>query len=187
VGVKLVKNARRLLLGGHKRILDRAEVLYQPGEPYYYTQHACDVFENGLIEDDVVGERALALLEQYRGTPFFFFIHFAEVDHSGHRHGENSAEYEAALKSGDRWLGKIEDKLAALGLTDSTLILVTADHGFDEGLKAHKDAPFVFLGTNDPDIARNGMRQDITPTILDRLGVDLEGIFPPLDGVALGD
>ncbi|MBN2082104.1 alkaline phosphatase family protein [bacterium] len=186
-GVKLVKTARTLLLGGHKRILDRTERLYQPGEPYYYTQHACDVFVNGRRTNDEVGAQALELLEEYRDQPFFFFVHFADVDHKGHKYGENSAEYSAAIVSSDYWLGRIEDKLAALGLAESTLIYVTADHGFDEDMHTHKDAPFVFLGTNDPGISRSGMRRDITPTILDRFGVDLDAIYPPLDGQSLVD
>jgi hypothetical protein len=59
---------------------------------------------------------------------------------------------------------------------------VTADHGFDEGLTSHFDAPYVFLGTNDPKIKRSGERGDITPTILDRFGLDLTKITPPLNG-----
>jgi len=187
VGIAQVKRARQLLRNGRHQMLNGQDWLYLPGEPYYYVQHACDVYEIGLVKDDAVGERAQELLESYRDTPFFFFIHFAEVDHSGHQHGENSAEYEAALQSADRWLGCIEDKLTALGLADETLIMVTADHGVEEGLKTHTDAPFVFLGTNDPSIKRNGMRQDIVPTILDRFDVDVNGFFPPLDGAALGD
>jgi hypothetical protein len=66
------------------------------------------------------------------------------------------------------------------------LIYVTADHGFDVGGKGHHKAPYVFLGTNDKQVSRNGTRADITPTVLDRLGVDLAKIDPPLDGESLG-
>ncbi len=72
--------------------------------------------------------------------------------------------------------------LKELNLYDQTLIYVTADHGFDEDTKNHADAPYVFLGTNDSTIMRRGERADITPTILERFGVDLSKIEPPLDG-----
>ncbi len=141
-----------------------------------------DVFINGLGTDSNVGTKAIELLDKYKGKPFFFFVHFAEVDHQGHKFGENSKEYDEALKSGDHWTGKIVEKLKELGLYDKTLIYVTADHGFDEGEKGHRDAPYVFLGTNDPKVIHRGIRVDITPTILDRFGVNLNSIEPKLDG-----
>jgi len=152
------------------------------GKPYYNMSKACDQWVFGLMLDDKVGEQALAFLDQYKDKPFFFFVHFAEVDHKGHAAGENSKEYNDALISGDTWTGKIMEKLKALGLYDRTLIYVTADHGFDEDKKSHGDAPSVFLGTNDPKVCRNGDRADVTPTILARFGMDLAKIEPPLDG-----
>lgn len=153
-----------------------------PGKPYYYTKEGIDFFINGLMEDKKVGSRALELLEQYKGKPFFFFVHFAEVDHQGHKFGENSKEYNQALISADTWTGKIMQRLVELNLYDKTLVYVTADHGFDEGLDSHHDAPYVFLATNDPKVIRRGERADITPTILDRFGLELNKIAPPLDG-----
>ncbi len=156
--------------------------LVEPGKPFYNARQGMDVFINGLIRDDAVGTKALEMLERYRDKRFFFFIHFAEVDHQGHQYGENSKEYNDALISGDRWLGRIVQKLKELGLYDNTLIYVTADHGFDEGMKTHADAPYVFLATNDKGIVRRGTRADIAPTILERFGIDLKRIQPPLDG-----
>jgi len=153
-----------------------------PGKPYYNTKDGMDLFINDLKENEVVGKKAIELMEKYKDKPFFFFVHFAEVDHKGHGFGENSKEYNDALISSDFWTGKIIEKLKELNLYDKTLIYVTADHGFDEGMKGHKDAPYVFLATNDKTVIRRGMREDITPTILDRFDVDLTKIEPPLDG-----
>lgn len=49
-------------------------------------------------------------------------------------------------------------------------------------MKTHADAPYVFLATNDRGIVRRGTRADIAPTILERFGLDLKRINPPLDG-----
>ena len=65
------------------------------------------------------------------------------------------------------------------------MIYITADHGFDEGKKTHKDAPYVFLATNDKEVKYSGTRADITPTIYDRLGIDIKKFVPPLDGKPL--
>jgi hypothetical protein len=169
------------------KIVAEGGVEYQlvPGKPYYHTKEGMDFFMNGLGEDKKVGSKTLELLEQYKSRPFFFFVHFAEVDHQGHKFGENSKEYNDALISADAWTGKVMQKLAELNLYDKTLIYVTADHGFDEGLNSHHDAPYVFLATNDPKVIRRGTRADITPAILDRFGLDLDKIAPPLDGHSL--
>jgi hypothetical protein len=169
------------------RVVEEGGVKYLvfEGSPYHTMHKACDVWEYGLMEDDKVGSLAVSLLEKYKDKPFFFFVHFAEVDHQGHRFGENSKEYTEALISADTWTGRIIAKLKELGLYDKTLIYITADHGFDEDRTSHGYAPYVFLATNDPLVKRAGMRQDIAPTILDRFGVDLSKLEPPLDGEPL--
>ena len=155
------------------------------GEPYFYSKESMDIFVNGLTDGEVVCLKTLELLDQYKDKPFFFFVHFAEVDQMGHRYGENSREYNDALISVDRWTGKIIEKLEALDLYEKTLIYVTADHGFDENMTNHGDAPYVFLATNDPKVKRRGERVDITPTILTRFGLDIRRTDPPLDGHTL--
>lgn len=155
------------------------------GSPYYTMHKNVDEWHFGLMKDEAVGDKTLELLDRYGKKPFFFFVHFAEVDHQGHQYGENSKEYDEAIISGDRQLGRIVEKLRQLGVYEKTLIYVTADHGFDIGAKSHRAAPFVFLATNDKKVIRGGSRADITPTILARLGVDVASIKPPLDGEPL--
>ena len=164
---------------------DGVKYLIFEGSPYYTMHQSCEVWEYGLTLDQKVGTRALDLLEKYKDKPFFFFVHFAEVDHSGHRHGENSKEYNDAIISNDTWTGKILEKLKELGLYDKTLVYVTADHGFNEDGTGHSYAPYVFLGSNDPQVKRTGMRQDVAPTILGRFGLDLSKLEPSLDGEPL--
>jgi hypothetical protein len=157
------------------------------GSPYYNMKDGCDQWIFGLMMDDKVGATAIEMLDKYKDKPFFFFVHFAEVDHMGHQHGENSKEYNDAIISGDKWLGKIVAKLREQGLYDKTLIYVTADHGFNEGEKGHSYAPWVFLATTDKTVNRNGCREDIAPTILKRFGVNLASLNPKLDGYPLDE
>lgn len=156
-----------------------------PGKPHYHMSQNTDLFENGLTLDEKVGTRAIELLEKHKDQRFFFFVHFAEVDHKGHRHGENSKEYNDALISNDTWTGKIMDKVKELGLADKTQYYVAVDHGFDEGGGSHRMAPYVFLATNNKKVNRNGRRQDVAPTILEAFGLDLGKLQPPLDGISL--
>jgi hypothetical protein len=156
-----------------------------PGSPYYNMYTALEVWDFGLMLDEKVGTRAIELLEKYKDKPFFFFVHFAEVDHNGHKYGENSRQYNDALISNDRWTGKILDKVKDLGLGNKTQFYVTADHGFNEDANGHSFAPYVFLATTNKDVNRNGRRQDIAPTIMEAFGLDIGKINPTLDGISL--
>ncbi len=156
-----------------------------PGKPWYNAAQHMDLWLNGLGSNERVGQTALSEIGLVRDRRFFAFIHFAMPDTVGHKFGENSQEYTDAIKSDDEWLGKIVARLRELGLYDKTLVYVTADHGFDEGMKAHTYAPYVFLATNDAKVTRNGIRADIAPTILKRFGIDVTQIMPPLDGIPL--
>ncbi|HOX36923.1 MAG TPA: alkaline phosphatase family protein [Candidatus Brocadiia bacterium] len=153
-----------------------------PASPYYNMHKALEVWEFGLMQDEAVGAKALEYLDKYKGKPFFFFVHFASVDHSGHQHGENSKEYNDALISNDAWTGKIIAKLKEQGVYDKTIIVVTADHGFNEDAKGHSYAPYVTLATNSKKVIRGGLRVDVAPTIYDLFGVDTSKFEPKLDG-----
>ena len=169
------------------KIIEENGVKYRfiPGSPYYNMYTALEVWEFGLMQDQKVGTRALQLLEKYKNKPFFFFVHFAEVDHSGHKHGENSKEYNDALISNDLWTGRIMDKVKELGLAGKTQFYVTSDHGFNEDGKGHSFAPYVFLATNNKSVNRDGRRQDVAPTLMEAFGLELGGIRPALDGISL--
>jgi len=177
-----VKLLKRKKLDGKIVVEESITYFVAPGKPFYNARDGMDTFINGLGEHENVGKKTLELLEQNRNRKFFFFVHFADPDHQGHKYGENSKEYNDALIACDVWLGKIIKKLKELNLYEKTLIYVTADHGFDEGEKDHRDAPYIFLATNDPAVMRRGTRADIAPTILERFGIDLSKIEPPLDG-----
>ena len=181
------KAGRKVNNGG--RIVQRGDAFSVtfPGKPYFHTKAHMDLFVNGLLKNEKVGTMALKYLEKYKDQRFFFFIHFAEPDHLGHKYGENSQQYTDGIKSDDEWTGRIIVKLKELGLYDKTLIYITADHGFDEGKKTHNYAPYIFLASNDTKIIRNGDRADVTPTILKRFGLNLKNIKPFLDGVPLDE
>ncbi|RPH50740.1 MAG: hypothetical protein EHM85_09200 [Desulfobacteraceae bacterium] len=159
------------------------QIVEIPGKPWYHASKYLDLWINGLEESKKVAERAIAELEKRKSRRFFFFIHFAQPDHRGHRFGENSHKYTDGIRLDDKYSGWIIDKLKALGLYEKTLVYVVADHGFDKGGKSHLYAPFVFAGTNDTTVVRSeGTREDIATTILRKFGLDLFGIEPKLDG-----
>jgi len=175
-------------LAGGKVIDEGGQKFVQvPGKPWYNASQKMDLFVNGLLKTDVVATRAMEELDKRKDHRLLFFIHFAEPDHAGHQSGENSQEYTDALKGDDEWTGKIIAKLKALGLYEKTLVYVVVDHGFNEGTSGHRYAPYVFLATNDKAVTRDGDREDIAPTVMKRLGIDLSKLNPPLDGTPLDE
>jgi arylsulfatase A-like enzyme len=104
------------------------------------------------------------------------------------------ALYDAAIRTWDRQLGVLLDGLSRLGLRDSTVVIVLADHGeeFDEhGWLTHRvhlydeliHVPLVIAG---PGIPRGRVTTqvqgiDVLPTIAARLGVLLPPGLPGRD------
>lgn len=61
--------------------------------------------------------------------PRVMFVHFAGTDLAGHESGWGSPEQLAAVATADRALGRILSALARAKSGDSTLVIVSADHG----------------------------------------------------------
>jgi len=142
------------------------------GEPWHFAKGSFDLwFGDQQREAREVGEILTSMLVQYgRNNPFAIFAHFADPDSAGHKFGENSAEYEQAIIACDEWLGITIKTLQRLNLLRKTLIVVTTDHGFDEGQKSHKNAPVSFFAINDKSRRySDGDMKEIAPTILELL------------------
>ena len=67
-----------------------------------------------------------ALQEARRGV---MFLHFADPDSAGHRHGWMTDEYMEAVQHADHCLEKVMNTLEESGRIDRTLLIVTSDHG----------------------------------------------------------
>ncbi|WP_043588918.1 alkaline phosphatase family protein [Geminisphaera colitermitum] len=61
--------------------------------------------------------------------PNLCFIHFGEPDAMGHRHGIWSPEKMKAFADSDAALKIIRDAITAAGIADTSVIIMTADHG----------------------------------------------------------
>lgn len=123
-------------------------------------------------KDDVVGDSAVRLLSEHR--PDVLMIHFPGTDGAGHRHGWGSKEQIAAAENIDRQIGRVMAALDVLGRKDSTVVLVSADHG--GAGRGH--------GANDPRsrhipwiVAGPGIRQNYDLTRNARLTIRTEDTF----------
>lgn len=151
-------------------------------------------------------------LDDHCTEPFFLFLHYFDPHHP-YRPPEPFATifadnlYAGEVAYTDASIGKVIDKLKSLGLYDSSLLIITADHG--ESLGEHGETQhgyFVYHSTTRVPLiikpsARHEPRRidklvalvDIVPTVLAQVGLpvpsDLRGrdLSPLLAGAAPED
>jgi phosphopentomutase len=75
---------------------------------------------------DVIGPAAKIIAEH---KPDVMLVHFPSVDNTGHAIGWASPEQMKAIEDADAAVGVLLKTLDEAGLTNSTLMIVTADHG----------------------------------------------------------
>lgn len=142
--------------------------------------------------DEVVADSAARWLVSLR--PHLMFVHLPGLDAAGHANAWGSAaQLEVAART-DRALGHVLQALALAGLQDSTLVVITADHGgagtTHGGLDPRsRTIPWIAAG---PGVRRNFdlatvatrtvRTEDTFATIAEWLGLTLE---KPVEGRAV--
>ena len=87
----------------------------------------CFVPGGSNASDGAVTDTAAAWIRRF--APEILFVHLPDVDGAGHKDGWGSPSQLAAIAVADRCVGRLLDALAKRGVLDSTLVLVTSDHG----------------------------------------------------------
>ncbi len=162
---------------------------------------AGEFFFNERVAQQVVNG-SISWLEQQRDKPFFLFIHtfdphapYAPPEPFASRFRED--QYAGEIAYTDFCIGQVIAKLKQLDLFDSTLIIITADHGESRG--EHDEATHLFfiyqstvrvpLIIKAPGCAAGRKVDDavglidIVPTVLHLLGLSVP---PQVQGVDLG-
>ncbi|MBN1345276.1 MAG: sulfatase-like hydrolase/transferase [Phycisphaerae bacterium] len=154
---------------------------------------------------DQVNAAAIQWLRQSSNKPFFLFVHYfdphwpfnAPEPFASKYKNNDHGDYDGEIAYTDHQLGELLKELKRLGVRDRTLIAVTSDHG--EGLGEHDEkthslllydttlrVPLIVAAPSRIPQNRLVTRQvgliDLTPTILDLLGVTIP---TGLDGVSL--
>jgi predicted AlkP superfamily pyrophosphatase or phosphodiesterase len=122
--------------------------------------------------DSAVADAAVRWIMTRR--PQVLFVHLPSMDLSGHENGWGSPAQVADASIVDRALGRIVDALARAGLTDSTLVIVSADHGGAGGTHGGTDARNHFIPWI---VAGPGVRRDFDLTREPSLWIRTEDTF----------
>jgi predicted AlkP superfamily pyrophosphatase or phosphodiesterase len=131
--------------------------------------------EESYTNSNVVTSTALQVLREHK--PDVMFVHIPDVDVVGHAKGWGSPEQVAAVAVADACVGRILDALAQEKLTDSTVVILTADHGGSGRTHGPEDArsrhiPWIVAGP--------GIRQNYDLTLNRDLDVQVYDTFTTL-------
>jgi Type I phosphodiesterase / nucleotide pyrophosphatase len=128
--------------------------------------------------------------------PVFTYHEFSLTDAVGHDYGPHHDAIRDALVETDKRVGKILSVLDRRGLFESTLFVISADHGMaqtdielaadpaqaviDAGLKAVVTSPLVYLLDMDVAIEPSADGRTVNVTVLEN-DADAHGEQPPVD------
>lgn len=79
------------------------------------------------LSDSVVAEQAVKIIHDH--SPQVMFVHFPHVDNIGHLSGWGTSEQIEAVEDADEAVGAVLKAIDEAGVSDSTVIILTADHG----------------------------------------------------------
>ncbi|HUS69529.1 MAG TPA: alkaline phosphatase family protein [Anaerolineae bacterium] len=135
-------------------IVSSKDMDFWPHSPLRNARPQIDYWRVGEQAQAWVTDGALEFLDAYAQCHFFLWVHYKEPDTVGHEFGENSAQYSASLEVNDQELARLLDGLRAHGIEGRTLVIVTTDHGFNEGGLKHdtctRETKRLFLALNQP-------------------------------------
>ena len=77
-------------------------------------------------ENKTADEAASYILDK---KPKFLFVHLDHVDGAGHKFGHGTERYYGGVTRADQLIGKIVSALEEAGISEKTLVIISADHG----------------------------------------------------------
>ena len=86
-----------------------------------------DLFSSPGYEAKRVAKEAAEYIAEKK--PNLCFIHFADSDGAGHRHGWGSPEQMASFADEDAALATVRDAIEKAGISEDSVVILTADHG----------------------------------------------------------
>lgn len=168
--------------------------------PRYAADGKDAVYREALLDARGMAQLMVLLDEPSHPLPVLVAHEFALTDGAGHDYGPHSDGLHAAIAETDQRLGQVLDVLQSRGLLDSTLFVITSDHGMaaqDVALRAnparHPERIGMKTVTGEPMIWFRDLNVTVEPaadgrtarvTVLDN-DPDHSGERPPVVGAEI--
>ncbi len=120
-------NGPTLFSLAHQAGLSTAMVFGKEKMHYLILPNSVDKVSGADQHDPAVKEQAVQFIQA--GLPQLLFIHFPDTDRVGHTYGWLSSNQLQSISFVDGMIGEIVAALEADGYLNSTLLIVTSDHG----------------------------------------------------------
>jgi arylsulfatase A-like enzyme len=154
----------------------------------------------GIIDNRALGQVRALLLDDTLPTPAMMFIELTSTDSVGHEVGPHHELLRSCLDETDRRIGQILELLAQRGDLDSTLFVLTTDHGMAlqrtewaanpariperDGMAAVTTEPLIYLRDLRVAIEVRADGRTATVIVLDN-DPDPNGEYLPVEGALL--
>jgi hypothetical protein len=170
---------------------------YEDTSPRWREDGHEDVYRYSRIDAQGAAQALLLFGDETLPPPVFTFQSFFLGDAAGHEYGPHHDAIRTVLMETDKRIGDVLSLMEKRGLLESTLFVVTADHGMapidtelaanqvqavlDAGLKAVVPAPLVYLLDMEVAVEPAMDGRTVMVTVLEN-DVDSHGEKPPVDG-----
>jgi len=177
------------------RLREFSRARFEDTSPRWREDGQEGVYRYSRIDTQGLGQALLLFEDEGHPPPMFTFHEFALPDAVGHDYGPHHDAMGTALVETDKRIGEILSLLERRGLLDSTLFVVSSDHGMapidtelaanqvqavlDAGLKAVVPAPFVYLLDMEVILEPAMDGRTLTVTVLEN-DADSRGEKPPV-------
>lgn len=127
-----------------------------------------------------VATRAASYFVEER--PTLMFVHFSDPDEYGHAQGWMSKSYLRGVRQSDACLGQLLGAVDGAGLTEETLVIVTADHGGHDHVHSgarraiDQDIPWIVRGPG----VQSDVVLDATVSTMDTAATALSALRLPM-------
>jgi hypothetical protein len=176
-------------------LIASANLSWQPDDTesraaaYHGFDEGLGMYKSPVLTSAYLGQKAAEWIPMVKNDRFYLRIHLTQPDQEGHGYGDDSTEYKNAMIECDDAVGLILDELEDANLLDETLVIVGTDHGmYGTG---HNAGPWPDVASDLNElvyvVSDNAVRheesiavsqQDIAPTVLATMGVDLSPLAP---------
>jgi len=187
------------VIGDKIRLKDRTIEMMSEISPRWMADEKPAMHREEVV--DIRGMAQLINLFEHCGTreslPKFVAHEFVLTDGAGHDYGPHHEGLREALYRTDARIGKVLELLGARGMLDSTLFVITSDHGMaaqdialnanptvepvKAGIKGIFVEPMIYLRDLHIECVRANDRRSLRVTVLDN-DVALDGERPALEG-----
>jgi phosphonoacetate hydrolase len=188
---------RRLLIDGEKMREVTGQHLLDTNPRWRADGHE-QVHRYSRTDNQGLAQSLMLFDNDSQPPPVFTYHEFSLTDAVGHDYGPHHEAVRDALAETDRRIGKILSVLDRRGLFDSTLFVISADHGMaqtdvelaadpaqaviDAGLKAVVTSPLIYLLDQEVTIEPSADGRTVNVTVLEN-DADARGEKPTLSRV----